>query len=525
MLQEGAPRLREAVRALLNVAVGCLVRPGAYFDSVFLMRLADRMSRARAGVEQVAAIMGTPANKELLAEAGLDCPDAARAGANDLVVAVRAGDPAAVADLLTRLDTFLAAEAAPAASRPRSLDEAVAGLPHADLAVISVPGQYAAREARMALDRGLHVFLFSDNVPLQEEIELKRIASERGLVVMGPDCGTAIIRGTGVGFANAVRRGPIGVVGASGTGMQEVTTLIHRAGSGISHAIGTGSRDPSDAIGGVTTLAAIDALDADRETAVIVIVSKPPQPRVLDRIRERVGRAVKPVVACFLGPRVDPRGALWDVVRTLDEAAHIALGHAGVDSPAPLGGDDDGSLEHARAARATGQRYVRGLFAGGSFCYQAQDVFRTAGFEVTSNAPLEGVARVDGTHRGAGHALIDLGADELTRGRPHPMIDPRLRRDRILTEADDPEVAVLLLDIILGYGCAPDPAGALADAIKSARGRASRRGGELAVVASVTGTDWDAQGLERQIRTLEGAGAFVASSSSEAARVAARMVS
>jgi succinyl-CoA synthetase alpha subunit len=503
--------------------VGCAVREGQYFDSVFLMRVADRMS-AHPGVAQAAAVMGTPANKDLLAEAGFTCVEIGAAGANDLIVGVQAERAEVVRDVLERLETWLEAEVSVTSTeeRARTLDEALARSPEADLALISVPGEHAAREARRALERGLHVFLFSDNVALEDEVALKREAAERGLVVMGPDCGTAIIRGKGIGFANAVRRGPIGVVGASGTGIQELTTLVHGGGSGISHAIGTGSRDPSDEVGGVTTLAGLAALDADPGTAAIVLISKPPGRRTLERIRTRVGAATKPVVACFLGSTVDARGALWDVVRTIDEAATLALRHVGIEEALqPDGRGRDALARELRSTLSPDQRDVRGLFAGGSLCYQAQDIFRQAGIPVRSNAPLDGVSRLADPRRAEGHSLIDLGADEFTRGRPHPMIDPRLRRERILSESEDPAVGVLLLDVILGYGCAPDPAGDLAGAIAQAQRASERRGGRLAVVASVVGTEGDPQDAERQTRALREAGATVCASSAEAARLAA----
>lgn len=503
---------------------GCAVRKGEYFDSVFLMRVADKMG-AQPGITQVAAVMATSANKELLAEAGFTCAEIATAGPNDLIVAVQAEGREVVAAVLARLDTWLAGETQTghAKDRVRTLEHALVRLPEANLAVISVPGEHAAREARRALERGLSVFLFSDNVPIEEEVALKREASQRGLVVMGPDCGTSIIRGKGIGFANVVREGPIGVVGASGTGIQEVTTLVHRAGSGVSHAIGTGSHDPSDEVGGVTTLSGIDALDADPSTAAIVLVSKPPGPRTLERIRERVGRATKPVVACFLGSKVDGRGVLWDVVRTLDEAAAAALRHVGIED-IPYASERGDAVSPGRSGLAPEQRYVRGLFAGGSLCYQAQDIFGQAGLRVSSNAPLEGMEPMSDPRRSAGHALVDLGADEFTRGRPHPMIDPRLRRERILAEGEDPEVAVLLLDIILGHGCAPDPAGDLAEAIAKVRADRARRGGGLAVVASLVGTGSDPQGFDRQARSLVDAGATLCPSSAAAARVAAAVV-
>lgn len=497
--------------------VATLVRKGQYYDSVFLMRVANKMA-GEPGVTQVAAVMGTDANKDLLREAGFEAPDASAAGPNDLVVGVQAERDETIAGVLARLDEWLRPDRPQAQGHvPRRLAEALEVLPDADLAVISVPGQYAAREARQAIERGLSVFLFSDNVPVEQEIELKSLASERGVIVMGPDCGTAIIAGVGVGFANVVRRGPIGVAGASGTGIQEVTTLIHRAGSGVSHAIGTGSHDPSDEVGGVSTFAAIDALEADGATQVVVLVSKPPGRAMLARLEERVSRAKKPVVACFLGVDVEARGGRWSSAGTLDEAADAALRIVGVERQRSREAAPDPASLRSRLSR--GQRNVRGLFAGGSFCFQAQHIFRRAGIAVRSNAPIDPAQRLDGAP--GGHIFLDLGGDEFTRGRPHPMIDARLRRERIVAEGNDPSTAVLLLDVLLGYGAAPDPGGDLVEAIVRAREGARSRGGDVVVVASVTGTDGDPQGLERQTAALRSAGAIVCASSAEAARLAA----
>src|SRR4030095_10708603 len=124
----------------------------------------------------------------------------------------------------------------------------------ADIALISVPGDYAAAEALKALAQGLNVMLFFDNVAIADERAIKLYARARTLLVMGPDCGTAIVNGVPLGFANVVRRGDIGLVAASGTGLQEVTCRIHNLGGGISQAIGTGGRDLKDAGGGMPVL-------------------------------------------------------------------------------------------------------------------------------------------------------------------------------------------------------------------------------------------------------------------------------
>ncbi len=501
-----------------------------YYDSVFLMRIAQRMSQ-EPGIEQAVAIMGSEKNKGLLAQAGFHNPEIAQASPNDLIVGVSADSPERAWAVLGRIDEWLQQRQIESKQATyRTLEQAEQAQPDSNLAVISVPGEYAAREARQALERGLNVFLFSDNVSVEQEIELKSFAKERGLLVMGPDCGTAIIAGVGIGFANAVRRGSVGVIGASGTGTQEITSLVHEAGLGVSHAIGTGSRDLSDKVGGVTTLAAIDALEADAETAVIVCVSKPPGAKTLAEVVHRLDRCAKPVVACFLGASEEALGTgrRFLVARTLDQAAALAVRQAGGMASAIVPKDEEqmlGRLVAAERARmASEQRYVRGVFAGGTFCYQAQQVLRDAGIETHSNAPLEPRLALADPMSSVEHTMVDLGADEFTQGRPHPMIDSTFRRERILREAGDPSVAVLLVDFILGYGAAADPAGDLAGAIAKAKADASARGGYLSVVASVCGTEGDPQGLERQRTTLREAGALVFASSAQAARCCARLV-
>ncbi len=504
-----------------------VVRKNAYFDSVFLMRVAKRISE-QPGVLETAALMGTEKNKDLMATIGVQRPEIASATPNDLMVAVKAADDGILDAVLARLDEWL--HQAPSASRAviRSLNDAVAQRPDANLAVISVPGQYAADEAARAMDHGLHVFLFSSNVSVEQELALKRRAAERSLLMMGPDCGTAIIGGVGLGFANAVRRGPIGVIGASGTGLQEFTVQVHRAGSGISHAIGTGGRDLTDAVGGLTALAAFDALEADAATQVIAVVSKPPGPRTLGRLMERIAASRKPVVTCLLGVRGDlpAEGGQSHAARTLDGAARLAARLASVnarvgDESSPI---DRAWVERQKSLLSREQKYIRGVFAGGTFCYQAQQVLQDAGLRVHSNAPLPGNPALEDPKRSVEHSIVDLGAEIFTDGRAHPMIDAGLRRERILAEARDPELAVLLLDFILGFGATEDPGGDLAGAIEEARRTAAGRGGSLAVVASVCGTEGDPQDYGRQVRVLEEAGATVVSESSRAAGLAGLLV-
>jgi succinyl-CoA synthetase alpha subunit len=347
--------------------------------------------------------------------------------------------------------------------------------------------------------------IFSDNVPVRDEIDLKREGRELGLLVMGPDCGTAIIGGVPLGFANAVSRGDIGIVGASGTGIQEVSCLLANAGRGISHAIGTGGRDLSAEVGGITTLMAIDLLDRDPATAHVVVISKPPAPEVADAVLARIGRSGKPFTVCLIGGA--PARALpanVSLATTLSEAAEAALGRAlpRHEGPAPKLG-----------ARG---RLVRGLFCGGTLCSEAQVVLRGAGLAVASNAPIPGAARLGSDP--SGHKLIDLGDDAFTHGRPHPMIEPALRDAPLREALADETVGVVLLDVILGWGSHADPAGELVRVVGSRAPRAP------IVIASVTGTDADPQVRSAQVHKLTDAGVIVAPSNAAAATLAAQCV-
>jgi FdrA protein len=510
------------------MASGLLIRKNQYYDSVFLMGVSKRISEAP-GVRQNAVLMGSYANKLLLRDIGVDDPRVDTAQPNDLVVAVIAETPEAVEGVLEKLDQYLLGGVqAAATANPHSLEEGLQLKPNASLAVISIPGEYAAHEARKALDAGLHVFLFSDNVDIENEVTLKQLAAEKKLLVMGPDCGTAIIGGVGLGFANVVRRGPIGVIGVAGTGLQEFTSQVHNAGMGISHAIGTGGRDLSDRVGGLTTFAALDALEADPQTKVIAVVSKPPGAQTRARLMERFASCAKPVVACFLGSKPEGGSGVAGarLATTIDEAVERAISMAG--SKRSEAGKDNTDVEKLllaeRAAWGQEQKYLRGILAGGTFCYQTQQMLRAAGLLVFSNTPLDAKFKLADSNCSREHSVIDMGADEYTVGRPHPMIDGTLRRQRILAEARDPQVAILLLDFILGYNASMDPVGELLDAITEAQRITERRGGHLTIVASLCGTDSDPQDAELQCRMLAEAGVIAFSTNAGAASFCSKLL-
>jgi succinyl-CoA synthetase alpha subunit len=515
-----------------------IVTTNRYFDSVFLMQVAHQLA-SQPGIRDAFAVMGTDANRAVLAGLGYGvgalAAELSAAAPNDLVLALE-GDETAIQAVVKDPDRWLSRSAAGASAgnaaerEPRSLEEALALRPDAGVAVISVPGQYAAREARAAITRGLNVFLFSSNVSVEEELSLKRQAREKGLIVMGPDCGTAYLGGAGIGFANAVRRGPIGIVGSTGTGMQEFCSLVHQAGSGISHGIGTGSRDLSDAIGGISTMTAIDALERDPGTKVIALLSKPAGAETTGRLMRRLAVCGKPAVVCLLGSSGTPAtaaespgpgsGGQVRFASTIDEAVVGALQAVGVQSTGVLKWDAP-SMRAAAAVEVArmslSQRYVRGVFAGGTFCYQTQAILAKAGLLLHSNSPLPGMRGLDDARVSREHTLVDMGAEMFVEGRPHPMIDATLRRERVASEGRDPEAALLLLDFILGAISSRDPVGDLLDAISEAKSGARRRGGYLCVVASVCGTGADTQGLERQSQMLRDAGVLVFPSNAQAA--------
>ncbi len=496
------------------------IRSGAYYDSAVLMEL-QRSLAALPGVVDAGVVMGTEANKEILAQTGLLTPQVQAAAADDLVIVVRADDEAAAQAALDQVEALLARRRRIAEQefRPKSLESASQVLPDAQWVIVSVAGRYAAGVARQALRLGKHVFLYSDNVSLDDEVSLKQTAAEKGLLVMGPDCGTAIVNGVGLGFANKVRRGPIGLVAASGTGLQQVSSRIHQLGSGITHALGTGGRDLTETVGAVTARQGLDLLIRDPETRAIVLISKPPSPQVAGELLALARLADKPVVVDFIG-YLGRSVENLHFATTFDEAAEMAVRltkDQGRKAEDEGGGSGPGCF-------APGQRYLRGLFSGGTLAYEAQLLLQDYLPIVYSNAPLRPEHRLANSLVSQAHTVLDLGADEFTVGRLHPMMDNDLRIRRLQQEAEDAEVAVILLDVVLGYGAHPNPASELAPAIARARSAAERAGRTLEVVAVVVGTDEDPQGLEAQIRQLETAGARVETSNEAAARYVGRLL-
>jgi len=504
-----------------------------YRDSVSLMQFSESL-RALAGVTQASAVMATENNISLLVDAGL-LASAVPPSPNDLLIVVNGRDKTSLNNALDEAEIMLkqrrdfTQEGGVRNIQPRSIQMGLESMPAANLVLISTPGEYAAAEAFKALRLGLHVMLFSDNVSLEDEIMLKQYSLKHNLLVMGPDCGTAIVNGVPLGFANLVCRGDIGVVAASGTGLQQVTSLIDRWASGISQAIGTGSRDLKTEIGGITMLQGIAALAADPATKVILLVSKPPSPEVAKKVLDMAAKSKKPVVVDFIGAQAEI--IAWPNIHeahTLEEAASMSVSLSKGKKAAPM--PEDLSPEMVNTARQAaellkpGQKYIRGLFSGGTFCYETLLLLNKNVGAVYSNTPLKKEHKLVDVWKSQAHTTIDLGDDLFTQGRPHPMIDFRLRNERIIQEAADREVAVILLDVVLGYGSNMDPAGELVPAISEARIVAAKTKRKVIFVGSVCGTESDPQNLARQEQALREAGVLLTDSNAQAARLAAAIV-
>jgi len=477
------------------------LRRGAYYDSVVLMQL-QRGLLGLPGVIDAGVVMATPANRELLAANDL-LPDSATANPDDLLIVVKAEGEDSAAGALAQVDALLAQRRSSSVGqdfRPHSLSAAVKQLPEAGWILVSVPGRYAGAVARQALDLDRHVFLYSDNVPLEDEVALKQTARTKGLLVMGPDCGTAIVNGIGLGFANRVRRGSIGLVGASGTGLQAITSHIDALGAGVSHAIGTGGRDLKSEVGGITAHQALDLLARDPGTRVIVLVSKPPAAQVVTELLGRAQATGKPVVVDFIGyPPPGPSLGNLHFARSLGEAGELAVGLMD-GSPGPI------------EQQAPSAKFLRALFSGGTLAYEFLLGAQAALAPIYSNAPFTHSQSLPDPHHSLAHTILDLGGDEFTVGRLHPMIDNDLRIRRMKQEAADPEVGMILLDVVLGEGAHPDPASELAPAIREIKDLR----GDIEFLAIVVGTESDPQNLDSQLAQLKSAGALVFRGVSEA---------
>ena len=497
-----------------------------YADSIVLMKIAADLETLP-NIQGATAVMATESNLELAVAANLISREI-EAQPNDLLVAVSGDDDESISEALALAKERISGSGSTSSNtdsanvelRASSLEMAVSRQPDSNLALISCPGEYAAAEAKKALNLGMHVMMFSDNVSVEDELELKTLGQRENLLMMGPDCGTAILNGVPLGFANAVAKGEVGIVAASGSGLQQVSSLLSEWGVGISHAIGTGGRDLSSNIGGITMSQGIEALRQDPETKALVLISKPPGDEVVANLVEQARSSGKPAVICFLGISCSGDSDSVRFASNLEDAARAAYEIVSNQTPKFVSNSETKLGDRLKED----QRYIRGVYSGGTFCYEAQLIARESLGPVWSTTPIESGFRLACSTKSQGHSFIDLGDDEFTVGRPHPMIDHRTRHERILQEAEDPETAVILFDIVLGYGANPDPAGEMAKTISEAQDIANRGGRKLHFVGSVCGTELDPQVRSKQAKLLSSVGVLIEESNAAATRCAISFV-
>lgn len=485
-----------------------------YQDSINLMLLTNTINDLD-GVTMSQIMMGTDANKDILNNTGLLTPEAEAASPNDMMIVVDSEDEQIMEEVLPAIDTFLADLSAKGDDKEKpaaaSWQEALTALPDANVALFSIPGEYGAAEMEKALKNGLHVFSFTDNVAIEDEVRLKKLAHEKGLLMMGPDCGTGIISSIPIAFTNVVSPGNIGVVGASGTGIQEVTTIIDRLGGGVVHAIGTGGRDLSDKVGAITVKDAIVALENHEPTDVICVISKPPAKEVRDEVVQLLQSISKPVVAIFLGEKPEAHEGKVYLAHTLEETAQIAVDLANEEA---VKRNYFTKLDKPNVSTLDKDKVVKGLYSGGTLAAEA-------GMLISEALNLEGLVKQEGyILHSHGYDVIDLGDDIYTQGKPHPMIDPEVRIQKIEKYAEDEQTGIILFDVVLGYGAHEDMVGALLPAIEAAQTKAKTAGGDLYFVATVCGTTKDPQNYQDAVDRLKAAGVYVAESNAKAVQLA-----
>lgn len=494
------------------------VKKGSYQDSVVLMLLTGKISSIE-GVNKVSIMMGTPANKDIFKAGGMETPELMEASSNDMVVVVDS-DLENIEEILRKeTDEFLNKQSSKSGAAKdksaKSWEQALDILPQANLAVISIPGAYAAIEADRALDENLNVFMFSDNVSLEDEARLKKKAHEKGLIVMGPDCGTGIIQGVPVAFANYVEKGKIGIVGASGTGIQELTTIIDRLGEGVTNAIGTGGRDLSTTVGGITMLDAINVLEQDPNVEVMIIVSKPPAKQVRDKIVKRLEAVEKPVITLFLGEKPETHEKGFYHAYTLDEAARIAvklIRNEAIEL-------DDYVINQDGGFSKTEEMTIKAFYSGGTLAYEAAILIKDT-MKLSSSSEVREGYILDA----AGHEVIDLGDDIYTQGKPHPMIDASTRVEYMKKAANDKSTGVILFDLVLGYGSHIDMANELSQGIKLLQKKAEEENRKLYFVTTICGTKKDVQNYDYQKKQMEDLGVIVCDSNKTAVEMAMHLI-
>jgi FdrA protein len=521
------------------------VKPNFYRDSLQLMKISDKLRRLSSGILEASVVMATETNKGILIRLGFAPSAIEQAGESDMILAIRARDKHSIDLAVGQLDNLLSSQemirSGSDQDKTDGLDSALGRMPGTNLVLLSIPGEYVKDISIKLIEKGIHQKIFSDHVPLEDELEIKTKAAARGVLILGPGAGTSIINGKGIGFSNAIKAGPVGVVAAAGTGLQEVTCLLDHCDIGVKHGLGVGGNDPKDKIGGIMMLDCMKMLERDNEIKVIAIVSKPPSEAVVNKIMDfAANKGTKKYVFAFIG------GSTVELKAGETNSAHIvqasSLASSVMAVAESMGVDQlkkalnkcyippEGLLSALQVEWTqlnNDQKYIRGLYTGGTFTYESQvilsDMIKDG--SIYSNAPIRQVKQLEDSLKSVEHSIVDLGEEEFTRGRPHPMIDPTIRKFRILDEAQDPQVGVMLLDFVLGFGSNSDPVGAALEELKKAKRIAKENGRHLSIVAHVCGTKNDLQGYDQSVLNLKSAGCLVMPTNALAAVASAVIIS
>jgi len=520
-----------------------MIKPNFYRDSLQLMKISDKLRRVSPGISEASVVMATETNKGILIRLGFSPSTIEQASDSDMLIAIRARDQTSIDLATTQVEKFLESPSQPGngdQEKAVDIEAALNKMPDTNLVLLSIPGEYVKDISHKLIERNIHQLIFSDHVPVEDELELKTMGAAKGLLILGPGAGTSVINGKGIGFSNAIKTGPVGIVAAAGTGLQEVTSLLDQCGIGVKHGLGVGGNDPKDKIGGIMMLECMKILENDDEIKVVAIVSKPPSPAVEHKIIDNaLHTGTKKYVLAFIGGgNMDSKqnqcnnmilkvnslaSSVLAVAKMLgDEHLRKALSHTYM-PPEGLAN----ILQKEWSRLHSSQRFIRALYTGGTFTYEAQVILGDLIEDglIYSNAPIQQIKQLQDSFKSEKHSIIDLGEEEFTKGRPHPMIDTTIRKYRILEEAKDPEVGVLLLDFVLGYGANPDPVGAVLDEIKQAKEIAQNDGRFLSIIAHVCGTKNDIQGYDQSISILNSAGCIVMPSNAMAAVSSALVIS
>jgi succinyl-CoA synthetase alpha subunit len=527
-----------------------MVKPNFYRDSLQLMKISDRLRRISTGILEASVVMATETNKGILVRLGFLPSTVLQANESDMLVAIRAKDKQSIDLAVNQLDELLNSperiqSSSDARGKADNIDAALNKMPNTNLVLLSIPGEYVRDISLKLIDQGIHQKIFSDHVPIEDELEIKGKAAAKGVLILGPGAGTSIINGRGIGFSNAIKEGPVGIVAAAGTGLQEVTSLLDHCDIGVKHGLGVGGNDLKDKIGGIMMLECMKILEKDKDIRVIALVSKPPSPTVMRKIIDyAANKGTKRYVLSFIGGDDSIVGNKHDGTKSdYSRIIQVSSLTSSVLAVADAIGTDQlkkalsrcyvppeellSLLQNEWTRLQSNQKYIRALYTGGTFTFESQVILSEMikDGSIYSNAPIPQIKQLEDTFKSREHSIIDLGEEEFTKGRPHPMIDPTIRKFRILDEVQDQEVAVILLDFVLGFGANPDPVGAVLDELKKAKKTAEESGRYLSVIAHVCGTKGDMQGYEQSISNLKSAGCIVLPTNALAAVASAVIVS